>query len=82
MFVPAPIDGKYVPSTKRTALRRNAALFVSSRSRAVTAARVIPQSASCARKKTCTPCAISPDGSQVLYCLGGECVGTNADCPS
>jgi hypothetical protein len=81
MFVPAPIDKNFVPYTKRPVLRRNAGLFVDATvAEGSGAPRVVPQVISCAGKPDCTPCHRFPDGTQ-LYCLNGECVGTERDCP-
>jgi hypothetical protein len=81
MFTPAPIDLNFVPYTKRRVLKRNAGLFVDGAAGAGrSGGRVTPQSASCAGRSDCSgPCHVFPDGT-ALYCMGGECTATAAQC--
>ena len=53
MFVPAPIDKKFVPYNARRALKRNAPLFVGGRRGG--GARVLPQNTCSYANQPCGP---------------------------
>ena len=80
MFAPAPISEKFVPYNKRPVYRHNAGLFIDGGGGGRGLSQVALQSRSCSGQRDCTVCATSPSG-QHLYCINGECVGTEADCP-
>jgi hypothetical protein len=77
MFVPAPIDGTFVPYTKRRAAKHKAALFIEGASgRRRSGPRIIPQQTmECLNNPVNAPCGCNPVTRKCLgHCMGHLCV--------